>query len=138
MNHPVEPRSELPDLNGPLSSTVPSSTIRAVNKKLSSTMEKSASRDKSRGPYLHLTAEQKYCVGKRASEAGVTNTLRYYVKILPKQPPLKETSVRRFRDEYERCIKEQLRSDESSSSSSMKALPTKSMGRPLLIGEEAD
>ena len=101
-------------------------------------MEKSASRDKSRGPYLHLTAEQKYCVGKRASETGVTNTLRYYFKAFPKQLPLKETSVRRFRDEYERCIKEQLRSDESSSSSSMKALPTKSMGRPLLIGEEAD
>ena len=47
MNHPVEPRSELPNPNGPLSSTVPPSTIIAVNKKLSSTMEKSASRDKS-------------------------------------------------------------------------------------------
>ena len=32
MNHPVEPRSELPDINGPLSSTVPPSTIVAVNK----------------------------------------------------------------------------------------------------------
>ena len=51
MNHPVEPRLELPDPNGPLSSTVPSSTIVAVNKKLSTTMEKSASKDKSRGPW---------------------------------------------------------------------------------------
>ena len=60
-NHPAE----LPDPNGPLSAAVPSSTIAAVNKKVSSTMEKSASTDKSRGPYSHLTDEQKYYVGKR-------------------------------------------------------------------------
>ena len=41
-NHPAE----LPDLNGPLSAAVPSSTIAAVNKRVSSTMEKSASTDK--------------------------------------------------------------------------------------------
>ena len=74
-NHPAE----LPDPNGPLSVAVPSSTIAAVNKKVSSTMEKSASTDKSRGPYLHLTDKQKYCVGKRASKFGVTNTMRYYL-----------------------------------------------------------
>ena len=77
-------------------------------------------------------------MGKRASETGVTNTLRYYLKTFPKQPPLKETSVRQFKDEYERCIMEQLRSDESSASCSVKALPTKPMGRPLLIGEKAN
>ena len=60
MNHPVEPRSELPDPNGSSSSIVPPSTIVAVNKKLSTTMEKFVRKDKSRGPYLHLTAEQKY------------------------------------------------------------------------------
>ena len=46
-------------------------------------------------------------------------------------------SVRRFKNEYERAIKEQLKSGESGGSS-VKALPTKPMGRPLLIGEEAD
>ena len=76
-------------------------------------------------------AKQKYCVGKKLASL-------IHCDIIPKQPPLKETSLRRFRDEYERCIKEQFRSDESSASSSMKALPTKPMGRPLLIGEEAD
>ena len=104
-------------------------------------MEKSASTDKSRGPYLHLTDEWKYCVGKRASEFGVTNTMQYYLKSFPDLPPLKETSVRRFKNEYKRAIKEQLKSGESSGSS-VKALPTKPMGRPmgrsLLISEEAD
>ena len=56
-NHPAE----LPDPNGPLSAAVPLSTIAAVNKKVSSTTEKSASTDKSQGPYSHLTDEQKYC-----------------------------------------------------------------------------
>jgi len=63
MNHPVERHLELPDPNGLLSSTVPPSTIVTVNKKLSSTMEKSASRDKSQGPYLHVTAEQRHLLG---------------------------------------------------------------------------
>ena len=79
VNYPAE----LPDPNGPLSAAVPSSTIAAVNKKVSSTMEKFASTDKSRGPYSHLTDEQKYCMGKRASEFGVTNTMRYYLKTFP-------------------------------------------------------
>ena len=69
-NHP-----KLPDPNGPLSVTVPSSTIVAVNKKVSSAIERSVNKDESQGPYLHLTPEQKYRVGKRAAEFGVTNTL---------------------------------------------------------------
>ena len=87
-NHP----GELPDPNGPLSAAVPSSPITAVNKKVSSTMEKSANTDKSRGPYSYLTDEQKYCVGKRASEFSVTDTMRYYLKTFPDFPPLKGTS----------------------------------------------
>ena len=46
-------------------------------------------------------------------------------------------SVRQFKNKYERAIKEQLKSGKSIGSS-VKALPTKPMGRPLLIGEEAD
>ena len=125
------------DPNGPLSAAVPSSTIAAVNKRVSSTIEKYASTNKSQGPYLHLTDEQKDCVGKRVSEFGITNTMRYYLKSFPDLPLLKETSVRRFKNKYERAIKKQLKSGESSSSS-VKALPMKPMGRPLLIGEEAD
>ena len=63
--------------------------------------------------------------------------MRYYLKTFPDFPLLKETSVRWFKNEYEKVIKEQLKSGESSGSS-VKALPTKPMGRPLLIGEEAD
>ena len=100
-------------------------------------MEKSASTHKSQGPYSHLMDKQKYCVGKRASEFGITNTIRYYLKTFPDFPPLKEMSIRRFKNEYEKVIKEQLKSGKSSGNS-VKALPTKPMGRPLLIGEEAD
>ena len=118
-NHP-----ELPDPNGPLSVTVPSSTIVAVNKKASSAIERSAKKDESQGPYLHLTPEQKWHVGKRAAKFGVTNTLRYYNKTFPDFPLLKETSARRLKNQYQ----EQLKSGESSNSS-VKVLPTKPMGR---------
>ena len=68
----MEPCLELP---GPLSATVPLCTIVALKKKFSSTMLKSASKDKINGPYLYLMDEQKYSVGKRASESDVANTL---------------------------------------------------------------
>ena len=132
-NHPAE----LSDPNNPLSAAVESSTVAVVNKRVSSTMEKSASTDKNRGPYLHLMDEQKYCMGKRASEFGVTNTMQYYLKTFPDLPLLKETSVRWFKNEYEVAIKEKLKSGKSSGSS-VKALPMKQMVRPFLIGEEAD
>ena len=38
----------------------------------------SSSGSNSRGPYLHLTSALKFNIGKRASEYGVTSTLRYY------------------------------------------------------------
>jgi len=64
----------------------------------------------------------------------VTNTLHYYTKTFP-DLSLKETSVRRFKNRYQCIIKEQVKSGESGN---IKALPTKRMGRSLLIGEEAD
>jgi len=86
-----------------------------------------------------LTPEQKYCVSKKAAEFSVTNTLRYYEnqKTFPDLPPLKEMSVQWFKNDYQSAIKEQLKSGKSSDSC-VKALPMKPMGRPLLIGEEAD
>ena len=89
--------TNLPDLSGPLSKIIPSSTIAKVNKKVSSVIEKPVAAN--RGPYLHVTAAQRYQVGKRAAEFGVTNTLQYYAANFPSLP-LKETSVRRFKNLY--------------------------------------
>ena len=53
-NHPAK----LPDLNDLLSAAVPLSTIAAVNKKVSSTMEKSASTDKGRPLLIREEADR--------------------------------------------------------------------------------
>ena len=139
-------RDQLPDPNGPLntegkvlSSAIASANI-AIQAFLAESFEKpehsttdSSSCSKSRGPYLHLTPAQKFNIGKRASEHRVTNTLCYYKRTFPNLP-LRETSVRRFKDSFQ----ESLKRPRDDSLEDLCELPNKKMGRPLLIGEELD
>ena len=82
----------LPDPNGDLSKVVPSSSIEMTNAVVSQELEKERG---PRGPYISVTQAQKYAIGQRAAEHGVTAMLRYYAKRFP-DLQLKETSVRRF------------------------------------------
>ena len=132
--HPVKKscRDQLPDPHGPLNidGKVPSSAIAsaniAVQAVLAGASDKSdattdsSSGSNSRGPYLHLTPAQKFNIGKRASEHGVTSTLRYYKKAFP-DLPLKETSVRRFKNLFQQS----LRRPRSDSSKDLGELPNK-------------
>ena len=138
------PREQLPDPHGllntdgrVLSSAIASANI-AVQAVLAETSDKSDATDsssdaKSRGNYLHLMPAQKFKIGKRASEHGVTNTLHYYKTTFPKLP-LKETLVRRFKNLFQQSSKR----PRSDNSENLNELPNKKMGRPLLIGEELD
>ena len=135
-------RDQLPDPNGPLNTEgkVPSSAIASANIAVQAVLvEKSeattdsSSVPKSRGPYLHLTPAQKFNIGKKASEHGVTNTLRYYKRTFP-DLPLRETSVQRFKDSFQQSLKR----PRNDTLENMSELPNKKMGRPLLIGEELD
>ena len=65
------------------------------------------------------------------AENGVTATLRYYSKTFP-DLALKETTVRRFKDNY------LLHISDSTGPTDLQELPCKKRGRPLLIGEELD
>ena len=76
-----------------------------------------------RGPYLHLTPAQKFQIGKKASKYGVTKTLDHY-KVIYRDLPLKETSVRRFKDSYRALLKKRIKTDE------LMELPSKKTGRP--------
>ena len=113
------------------------STIATVNAKVGPIVEKhdttNVNKESERGPYLHLTPAQKYQVGKRAAETGVTKTLRYYAKNYP-SILLKETSVRRLKNSYLSSLKDK----KGEHSGDVQELPCKKMGRPLLIGEEPD
>ena len=116
----------LPDPNGDLSKVVPSSSIEVTNTVVRQALEKVRG---PRGPYISVTPAQKYAIGQRAAENGVTATLRYYAKRFP-DLQLKETTVRRFKNNYQASLKTPV--------SDTKELLSKKRGRPLLIGEELD
>ena len=97
---PVEPERDerLPEPNDSLSKSVPTNAIELANAEVLKLKDK-APRDNRTGPYLMLTPAQWYEVGKRAAEHGVTASIHYFAKKYPKLP-LKETSVRRFKNLY--------------------------------------
>ena len=71
-----------------LSKVVLSSVITAINSSMKDEMKRSA-----RAPYLILIPAQRYELGKRAAEHGVTSTIHYFARKFP-DLDLKETSVR--------------------------------------------
>ena len=79
---PTKEKLELPDPNGSLNGSMPSSAVSSANAKAKDVLEKQMSTG-SRGPYLTLTPAQKYHIGKRAAECGTTAAIRYYQKKFP-------------------------------------------------------
>ena len=72
-------------------------------------------------------------MGQRASEFGVSNTLQHYTKHFP-ELSLKETSVRRLKNQYQSSLKGSLKG----SGDGVKELLRKKTRRPLLLGDELD
>ena len=131
-----ERADELPEPNGSLSKSVPATAIELVNAEVLKLKDKSTC-DSRTGPYLMLTPAQRYEVGKRVAERGVTASIRYFAKKYPKLP-LKETSVRRFKNLYIGKVKLQGASSEASSNHKVQELPRMREGRPLLLPDELD
>ena len=90
---------QLPDPNGSLSSSVPPKAIELANAKVTKVKDRRSGGTRS-GPYLIFSPAQRYEIGKRAAEHGVTASLRYYAKKYP-ELSLKETSMRRFKNLYQ-------------------------------------
>ena len=80
---------KLPDPDGNLSKVIPSKAIRAANETIQQILEP---KEVKKVHYVFLTPAQRFAVGKRAAEHGVTATLRYYAKRFPHLAP-KETTV---------------------------------------------
>ena len=127
-NNSRKDNDSLPDPDGELSMKIPSSSITSANSMVNEVLEKPRGK---RGTYLALTPAQKYAVGKRAAESGVTTTIRYYAKAFP-NIPLKETLVQRMKNDYLSHLKT------SESSKDVQELPGKKRGRPLLLGDQLD
>ena len=124
------PDEKLPDPQGPLSIKMPSSSIASANGEVRGVASQEPA---SRGAYSKFTSEQKAVIGKRAAEHGVAATIRFYAK---KFPNLKESSVRTWKSAYTLEIKKRRR--EGHDDLSVKTLPEKKKGRPLLLGDELE
>ena len=139
--------TSLPEPDGSLKKKVSSKAIELANTEVKKVTENQA---RGRGPYSYLTGAQRYKVGKRAAEYGVTNTMRYFAKKYPDLPVLKETTVKRLKNLYKSKLLQPVPpekpetndSDEedtkATTSNKVEELPSKKTGRPLLIGEELD
>jgi len=86
----------LPNLNGPLSKLVPSSSIIAANEAVKDAISQST---KARGPYMQFTAEKKARRGERAAEFGIASMVRYFNKIYSDYE-VKESSIRTWKNKY--------------------------------------
>ena len=79
-------------------------------------------------------------MSKRASEHGVTASLRYFFKKYP-QLRLKETTVRRLKNLYRSTLKsklESMKSNDDGLQEQVQELARKKTGRPLFVTEELD
>ena len=125
--------SDLPEPSGSLSKKVLSKAIELANAEI----EKLKEEPRGRGPYSFLTPSQRFEVGKRAAEHGVTALIRYFAKKYPKLS-LKETTVRRLKNLYQSSLKSKKSGTGHEELKQIQELPRKKTGRPLLIGEELD
>lgn len=125
-------KAVLPNPEGPLSSSMPSSRIKAANDLVEPLVTKQDSR--SRGRYECFTEEEKALIGKRACEVGVTNAIRALSARYPEKK-LKESSVRTWMNKYK---KELVARKKSGKSMDIVRLERKKMGRPLLLNEKLD
>lgn len=131
---PIREKIGLPDPSGPLSSTVPSSSIAACNAEVIAVLEKVASSGVKQ-PYCKLSPAQRYEIGKKAAEMGTTSAIRHYKRKYP-DLRLTEPTVRRIKNAY--LDERKKRPLDSSSDDLLCELPLKKRGRPLLIGDDLD
>ena len=128
--------SVLPSPDGPLSEKMPSATIAAANKEVQKVLDSMEDGSTSkRAPYSKYSDVERARVAKRASEMGVTNTIRFFKKDFPDRP-LKEGTVRTWKKQYESQLKARRISGKSTDLTKMESSAKR--GRPFLLGVSMD
>ena len=121
----------LPDPSGSLSEKMDSSVIEEANKEVTTIIADAGGKRK---PYWKLTPEQKAMIGRYATENGIVNAIRHFKGDFP-EDSLKESMIRGWKKAYllelESCRR-------TGKDRTVKELPHKKMGRPLMLGEDLD
>ena len=125
--------SKLPDPNGELSASVSPAAIKKANEAVRSvTCERKSKRS---GSYSKFSPEQQAEIGKYASLNGNQAAIRHFSKQLGIE--LKVTSVQTWKTKYVAELNRKRKAGETDDLT-VKALPVKKLGRPLLLGEKLD
>ena len=89
---------------------------------------------KKRGKYNNYTPEDRARIGKYAAENGATRAALHFSKVLGLD--INESTARKFKSEYCQEFSKMVRcSGEGVAAATVKSLPTKPQGRPLLLEE---
>ena len=137
--------SVLPKPDSLLSQVMPMSSIEAANTAVRHVMMKAPKVKESeeldcdeeivrRGKYQHFTDKERLELGKRASEHGITSTIRYFVAKPGEERNLSPSTLFAWKEKYLRELKRQ-RYDEHPA---VTEFPSAKRGRPLLLGSELD
>ena len=126
-------RSDLPNPNGSLSASVSPATIRAANEAVKSVT--SEGKSKRRGSYAKLAPAKQAAIGKYASLHGNQAAIRHFSKQL--EVELKVTSVHTWKTKYLAELNRKRKAGEADDLT-VKSLPVRKRGRPLLLGEKLD
>ena len=121
----------LPSPKGPLSAVVPPDAIRSMNREVEKVIEQSSTEKWERDPYVKFTSSQRALIGKRAAEHSVTSSIRHFNKKYP-EFSLKETTVRRLKNEYLAEIRKR-RHEDAIGKNAVTELPSKKRGRPTCM-----
>lgn len=128
---PSSSTTDLPNPSG-LNPAVIKEIDEAVRKLSSEESEKS----KKRGSYSKFSPEQQAEIGKYASENGNQAAFRYFSKQLKVE--LKMSSIQTWKSKYLAEVDRIRTSVGTVDNFTIKSLPVKKRGRPLLIGEKLD
>ena len=131
LHHWLKPVDQLPLPKGPLSAVISPAAIENVNKEVCKVDTSSTS---SRGAYAKLSSEQQATIAEYASLHGNDAAVRRFSKELGMA--IKESSVRTWKVKYQKELQRKRQAGETDLS--VKSLPSKKRGRPLLLGEKMD
>ena len=120
----------LPSPSDSLKKQLDSAIIEEANKEVSNI----TSADGKRSPYLKVISHQKATIAKYAAEHGIVNSIRHFKKDFLEEA-LKESTIRGWKKTYLLELQSRKRAGEDLS---IKELPTKKIGQPLMLGKDLD
>ena len=137
--------SILPNPNGSLSLVMPMSSIEAANVAVRPIMMKAPTVKEieemdcneeivRQGKYQNFTDKERLELGKRASELGITSTIRYFATRPGEEWNLSPSTLFGWKEKYFQELKRRRNREDSA----VTELPSVKRGRPLLLGSELD